>query len=291
MLTIGKYVRAQSAAEALELVRNNRRATVLGGGMWLRLGTGSLPVAIDLTDCGLNSIEEVPAGPAGAAPDETEPRATELRIGAYVTLRQVETNAAVAAATNGLLARAVRDIVGVQFRNGATIGGSVAGRLGFSDVVCALLALGADVELEGAGRMPLAQFLAEKGRMRDVLTHVYVPVRPAGALVAGYQAVRRAVTDFPVVNVCAAHDNGGWRVAVGARPAKATLIGWGSGKPLSLSAEDLAAAAAAAEELAYSGNMWGGEKYRRQIAGVLVRRALEAAVASAADCPGEEAAR
>ena len=33
------------------------------------------------------------------------------------------------------------------------------------------------------------------------------------------------------------------------------------------------------------------EKYRRQIAGVLVRRALEAAVASAADCPGEEAAR
>ena len=46
---------------------------------------------------------------------------------------------------------AVRHIVGVQFRNCATVGGSVYGRFGFSDVLTLLLALVSDERAELSG--------------------------------------------------------------------------------------------------------------------------------------------
>lgn len=320
MLSFGKYVRVGSAEEAYELVQRNRRACVLGGGAWLRLGSGAIPLAIDLSDCGLDAVREIPDDPAfGRA----------LGLGAYVTLRQLETDARVAAVTGGLLARAVRDIVGVQFRNVATVGGSVAGRFGFSDVCCALVALGAHAELVGAGRMPVEALLSQPGRLRDVLTRVIIP---AGPVRAGYQAVRNQSTDFPVVSACAVRaQDGSWRVAVGARPGRARLIagtagaasvaaqGHGGEKnpatggaapsdsgvpaaslPLAaLSAEpapaELDALEAAARVLPFSGNMWASARYRRQVAGTLARRAVEEAAgqrgaAASADAPAGAAA-
>lgn len=80
----------------------------------------TLGTAIDLCDLGLDRIDE----------DENE-----FRIGAYATLRQIETHEALNAYTHGAIAESVRHIVGVQFRNVATVGGSIWGRFGFSDVM------------------------------------------------------------------------------------------------------------------------------------------------------------
>lgn len=289
MLSIGRYVRVQDLREAYELLQSNRRARVLGGGCWLRLGSGSIPLAIDLADCGLDRIDEV-------ADDPVFGRA--FSVGAYVTLRALETNERLAAATDALLQRAVRDIVGVQFRNVATVGGSVAGRFGFSDVCCALLALGAHVELAGAGRMPLEALMAQRGRLRDVLARVIVP---AGPVRAAYQAVRKQSTDIPVANVCAVCDaSGDWRVAVGARPGPARLVVGSAGErfPAATTAsrpcieeprlspdptpDEVDAAVRAARALPFSGNMWAGARYRRDVAGVLVGRAIEEASRHAA---------
>ena len=57
MITIQKYVRAQSLEEAWQL-NQNKRNRILGGMLWLRLGKGSVGTAIDLCDLGLNTIEE-----------------------------------------------------------------------------------------------------------------------------------------------------------------------------------------------------------------------------------------
>ena len=70
----------------------------------------TLGTAIDLCDLGLDQIDE----------DENE-----FRIGAYATLRQIETHEALNAYTHGAIAESVRHIVGVQFRNVATVGGSI----------------------------------------------------------------------------------------------------------------------------------------------------------------------
>ena len=156
------------------------------------------------------------------------------------------------------------------------MGGSVYGRFGFSDVLCALLALDADVVLTGAGRMPLARF-CEQGYEKDILERVVVAKRDYRA---AYACVRRAATDLPTLNVAAAYWNGDWHVAVGARPARARLL---LGSELGLfgpepSAAKLLNAARVLRGLTFSSNMWGSARYRRHLAGALgIRAVCEAA--------------
>lgn len=260
MLRFGSYVRAANTEEALEVLRFRKGAKILGGGMWMRLSSRTVPCVIDLSDCGLDTIEET---------------ADEFRIGAMVSLRTLECHEALNAATCGILERAVRDIVGVQFRELATVGGSVYGRFGFSDVVCALLSLDTEVELTGVGRMPLALFCV-RGYEKDVLERVIVHKRDYRA---AYDCVRRTATDFPSLNVAAGYWNGDWHVAVGARPAPARLM---TGSELGLfgpapSADKLLHAAEALRALPFSSNMWGSARYRRHLAGALGIRAVCAA--------------
>ena len=112
--------------------------------MWLKMGNHSLGTAIDLCDLGLDAIEET---------DE------EFRIGAMVTLRQMETHTGLNAYSRGAIKAAFQDIVGVQFRNGATLGGSLWRRMGFSDIVTAFLAMDSYVELHEGGIVPLERFV------------------------------------------------------------------------------------------------------------------------------------
>ena len=142
MITIQKYVRAQSLEEAWQL-NQNKRNRILGGMLWLRLGKGTVGTAIDLCALGLDTIEEN---------DE------QFSIGAMATLRDIEMHAGLNAYTAGAIANSVRDIVGVQFRNMATVGGSIWGRFGFSDVLTVFLALDSYVELYKGGIVPLEDF-------------------------------------------------------------------------------------------------------------------------------------
>ncbi|MBQ1170898.1 MAG: FAD binding domain-containing protein, partial [Oscillospiraceae bacterium] len=119
MITIQKYVRAQSLEEAWQL-NQNKRNRILGGMLWLRLGKGSVGTAIDLCDLGLNTIEETEEA---------------FSIGAMATLRDIEMHEGLNAYCGNAARNAVKDIVGVQFRNMATVGGSIWGRFGFSDVL------------------------------------------------------------------------------------------------------------------------------------------------------------
>lgn len=160
MITIREYARPATLEEAWQL---NQKAPEPGAGRDAVAENGKISVgtAIDLSALGLDTIEETD---------------TEFAIGAMATLRSLETHAALNAATNGAMREAVRHIVGVQFRNCATVGGSVYGRFGFSDVLTLLLALDCDVELYKAGRMPIARFAALPYD-RDILTHVYIKRR------------------------------------------------------------------------------------------------------------------
>ena len=204
MIKIQKYVRAQSLEEAYQL-NQNRRNRVVGGMLWMRLGSGTVNTAIDLCDLGLNTIEE------------TE---EQFSIGAMVTLRQIEQHAGLNAYTQGAAAAAVKDIVGVQFRNLATVGGSIWGRFGFSDVLTVFLAMDCFVELYKGGIVPLEQFAARK-HDNDILVRLIVKKTP-GKFV--YQSMRNQRTDFPVITCAAAQVGGETRAVIGARPNRAVLI-------------------------------------------------------------------
>jgi CO/xanthine dehydrogenase FAD-binding subunit len=109
MITIQQYVRPQTLEEAYQL-NQNKRNRIIGGMLWLKMSNARIHTAIDLCDLGLNTIEE---------------SEDVFHIGAMVTLRDLELHEGLNRFTNGAVAKAVHDIVGTQFRNMATVGGSV----------------------------------------------------------------------------------------------------------------------------------------------------------------------
>ena len=277
MLEIRRYRQAESLQEAWEL-NQKKENRVIGGMLWLKMSRGRCGTAIDLSGLGLDRIEE---------DDEA------FRIGCMATLRQLETHPALNAYSCGAVRDAVKSIVGVQFRNLATVGGSVWGRFGFSDVLTVFTALGASVELYKRGILPIEEFAALPYD-RDLLVRIIVPKCGAGK--AGFAAlsVRNSATDFPVLTVAAGYFHGtcpGIRVAVGARPQKAVLLEDPEGiLKDGVTAESAAAYGAwAAEQVPVGSNLRGSADYRKHLTEVLVRRALLKAAAAgdaaAADTP------
>ena len=245
MITIQKYVRAVSLEEAWQL-NQSKRNRILGGMLWLRLGKGSINTAIDLCDLGLNVIEETEEA---------------FSIGAMASLRDIEMHAGLNAYSQGAIAKSVKDIVGVQFRNMATVGGSLWGRFGFSDVLTVFLAMDSYVELYKGGIIPLEQFARMK-KDNDILVRLIVKKTPCKVV---YHSMRNQSTDFPVITCAVAHMNGEYRASIGARPSRAILI-------RSEQAEDFAACVAA--QAPTEGNIRGSAAYRTHLIKVLVARSM-----------------
>ena len=255
MINIQKYVQAESLEEAYQL-NQKRSARILGGMLWLKLGRGTVGTAIDLGRLGLDAIEE------------TEDR---FSLGAMTTLRQLELHPGLNAYTQGAAAAAVRDIVGVQFRNMATVGGSVWGRFGFSDVLTLLLALDTEVELYQGGLVPLEEFASRKPD-NDILVRVHIRKTP-GAV--AYTAMRIQRTDFPVLTCALSRMDGEYRAVIGARPGRAMRLRDEKGLLREGIHEESARAFGdrAAEQVPTGTNVRGSAAYRTHLVRVLTLRA------------------
>ena len=256
MVTIQKYVRPKSLEEAWQLnqTKSNR---IVGGMLWLRLGKGNINTAIDLCDLGLDTIEETPE---------------QFSIGAMVSLRQLELHEGLNRYTNEALKDTVKDIVGVQFRNMATLGGSIWGRFGFSDVLTMFLAMDTYVELYRGGIVPLEQFASMK-KDNDILVRIIVRKAP-GTFV--YTSMRNQRTDFPVIACAVSCLHGEYRAVIGARPAMATVIrdkeNLLTGGITGNSAKTFASFVA--KEVPTGSNVRGSAAYRSHLIRVLVERSL-----------------
>lgn len=256
MITIREYKKVADLEEAWELnqKRNNR---IIGGMLWVKMTKGNVGTAIDLSGLGLDTVEEN---------DE------EFRIGCMATLRQLEEHDGINAYSCGAVKEALRHIVGVQFRNLATVGGSVYGRFGFSDVISVLLVMDCYVEMYKGGIIPLADFV-NMPYDRDILVRIIIKKAKAAY---SYQTVRIAKTDFPVLTCAAAYTGAGARIAVGARPAKAMLLQDEQGlAALPVTKEKAAAFAGFAAEKIPTGNTnRGSAEYRKHLIKVLAERTL-----------------
>lgn len=96
---------------------------------------------------------------------------------------------------SGAVKESVTHIVGVQFRNLATVGGSIFGKFGFSDVLSCFLAFDSYVELHHEGLIPLDQFAANK-YPNDILVRLIIKKHPQESV---YLSHRNTKTDFPVL--------------------------------------------------------------------------------------------
>ena len=264
VITIGNYVKPKSLEEAYEL-NQARSSRVMGGMMWMRLGNARVKTVIDLSGLGLDQIED---------------EGNVIRIGAMCTLRQIEQCEALKDLCGDGIAECVRHIVGVQFRNQATIGGSIYGRFGFSDVLTAFLALDTFVELYDGGTIRLSEFVNRKTD-KDILLSVIVRKSKRQFR---YASIRQTKTDFPVI-ACSVvtgmvHGKETWYFSVGARPMKAALLERQWEIPADASEAMIADyAGQAASEFTYGSNMRGSAEYRRHLAEVLIRREMTSILA------------
>lgn len=257
LFTFKEYVSVKSLQQAYEL-NQSKNNVVLGGLLWLKMGTKNYNTAIDLSQLELDTIVE------------TE---SEIEIGCMTTLREIETSPVLNNHFNGVLSETVKNIVGIQFRNCATLGGSVYSRFGFSDVLTTLLALDTDVYLYKSGRVPLEEFIAMPIK-RDILTKIIIKKDGAKAV---YQSQRMSATDLSVLAVSVSLCENKWKIAVGARPTKAKLAHKAAGILSQNPSEEQVnnACDLLIQELNFGTNMRGSAEYRKILAKVLVKRGVK----------------
>ena len=263
MLKIKNYVNVKSLVEAYEL-NQKKSACILGGMVWLKMGNRTISTAIDLSGLGLDTIQE------------TE---DSFVIGCMTSLHDLETNEALNAYTHGAMRESLRHIVGVQFRNCATVGGSLFARFGFSDVLTIFLAMDTWIELYDAGIVPITEFVKMK-RDNDILVNVIVKKTPLRMV---YKSQRNTSTDFPVLTCAASLIGEEARTVIGARPTRPMVVedqnkilkdfDQKTKKQREKAVTDFAQYAA--DNTPVGSNMRGSQEYRTLLVKVLTKRAWE----------------
>jgi aerobic carbon-monoxide dehydrogenase medium subunit len=206
-----------------------------------------------------------------------------IAVGALTRHRDLETSDMLSSEVP-LLAHAASYVGDPQVRHRGTIGGSLAHSDPAADLPAVLLALDATLVATGPGgatrEIGAADFFTGyfESALNDdeLLTEIRVP--KVGGLGWSFQKFNRRAMDWAIVGVAAVHGDG--RTGIG-------LVNMGS-TPLRASATEAAlaggasiadAAAAADEGTEPSADLNASEDYRRHLARVLVRRALEEASA------------
>ena len=274
MLTFNKYERPATLEEAWTL-NKKKSARLAAGTMWMRMGEGQTGTLVDLCGLGLDQLEETQDA---------------FIIGAMTSLRKLETWEPFVLYTNGAVREALRHIIGVQFRNGATVGGSIWGRFGFSDVTTLFLVLETSVELycgpeEGTKTMTLDDFV-QAGQDQPkgaILTRIIVR-KEQGTF--DYRSVRITATDFPVLTEAAAKlDNGEWRFAIGARPGIAVRVEVENGLITAECMDEVIAAMC--QNIETGSNMRGSAEYRKHLIGVLTERSIRRLMGNQIEAAGQ----
>lgn len=259
MFTMTDLVQPETIEEAYKILTGKKNNTILGGCTYLRLGRKKINTGIDLSKLGLDYIKE---------------SENYIEIGAYATLRNLEKSLLLNKYFCGIIPKSIGEIVGVQFRNVATIGASVYSRYGFSDLLPALLVLDCDVELFNGGRIKLSDFMS-KPYEKDILTKLYLRKSDTKAV---YINLKNSASDYSILNAAVSKSGDEFLIAVGARPAKAKTAENAS-KYLSMSdCSNLSienAAALVCEEIGFGSNMRGSAEYRKAMCSVLIKRAVK----------------
>jgi carbon-monoxide dehydrogenase medium subunit len=268
------YVAPDTLEEVISALRSGGEdAKLLAGGhsllplMKLRLATPSLLVDLRKVP-GLSGIERANGG---------------WRIGALTTHSVLERTPEL-----GVVARAAGTIADPQVRNRGTIGGSLAHGDPASDLPAVMLIAEGSVTLRGQGdqrSVPATElfrdYLETAVGPDEVLTEVNVPSLEGWGF--GYQKFNRRSEDWAMVAVCAVVKQSGdtaeeVRIGLtnmGSVPLRATAVeDTLRGQPLT--PENIAKAAEqAAEGTDPPADLNASADYKRHLARVLTRRALE----------------
>ena len=267
-----EYARADSIDHAIELLGGSDEAKILAGGhsllplMKTRLAQPSLLVDISRV-ADLSYIRE---------------DGDTIAIGALTRHHDVATSELLQQAAP-IVADTASQIGDPQVRHMGTIGGSIAHADPAGDMGTVLLALGGELVITGAGGASRTVAAGDffTGLFQSVLAPEDVHPEIRGPRVTGgwsYLKFNRRAIDWAMVGVAAVQQNGSATVALtnmGETPLRAS----GVEEALAGGADPAAASARADEGTSPPSDAFGSAEYRKEVSKVLVRRALEEALA------------
>ncbi len=273
------YARADSVDEAIALLtEHGEDAKLLAGGhsllplMKLRLATPS--VLVDLG--GLRDLSYI------------DDRGDHVAIGGLTRHHDVE-HSAVLAEHVPLLREAAGHVGDPQVRHRGTLGGSLAHGDPASDLPAVVLALGGTIVARGPGgerAIPASEFfqgfLETALAPDEVLTEVQV--RKTNRAGWAFEKFNRRAQDWAIVGVAAVTGDqpGVALVNMGSTPARASAVE----QRLANGASPSEAAEAADEGTDPPADLNASAEFRRHLARVLTRRALERAASASASGSG-----
>lgn len=254
MLKFARYVQPQSAKQALSYMQDDCAA--VAGGVFINLANQEVQTAVDLSSLGLDFISD---------------KGDSIEIGAMTTLREVETSSLLAENFGGILPKAASFIMGVQLRNLATFGAPIAAKIGFSNILTSVLAIGGKLVFAGAGEVDIEKFVQNPQTEKDLLEKIVLSKQKDAAF--SFSIYQKSTLDFPVLNVALNKAKDCVRIAVGARPSPAILCK-DAQSVFKQSGDCKKAAVAASEEIEFGDNLRGSAEYRKLICKTLVEKAL-----------------
>lgn len=204
-MIVTEYLKPSSIAKAYELLMENKKNTIIAGGAWLKLSLKSAEKLISLDQLELDSIQ---------VKDDV------IEIGSMVTLRSIETNVAIKNLYDGILSKALGNIMGINIRNIATIGGSIMGKLSFSDIFPVLEVLDTTLVFYKQGEVDLEDFLNNSTFEKDILVKVRIKNLKGEGF---FKKVATTPLDFSIINVACSRFDGYIKISVGSTPYMAKL--------------------------------------------------------------------
>jgi CO/xanthine dehydrogenase FAD-binding subunit len=272
-MEIKEYRRAGSLEEAWELLQKSRFNRLLGGCTFLRRTRLIIQTGIDLVDLGLEYIRET---------------GEDIRIGAYTSLRDLETSPILGREFNGAFTLLLKHFIGVQLRTHITIGAHVYSRFGFSDIIPVLMALNARVRLYRRGELSLADFMSrpDKDIKADILTEIILP-KEKRAL--SFRMMRTSFNDYSLLCLALSRRDregqGEWIISAGVRPGRAILAEKGMASLGDPALEEkiqsgegdvflASTASGIATECNFGSNIRASGEYRRELCVVFARRII-----------------
>ena len=246
------FQRVSSLEEAYKLMKESPRNKIVAGGLWLKKGNAEADTLIDLSLLGLDKIED---------------KKDYVEVGAMVSQRQFEQSKLVPE----MAREAVKSIMGPAFRNVATIGGSVYGKFGFSDVITGLLGYKVELVFYPEATLSLLDYVKKPGFYDGILTHIRIYKED---LKGFFKKVGITALDYPIINVAVTIGKE-YRIAVGSRPLVASRCEKTEAYLNDGGKDFEKAAQMAIEELKFGDSISTKADYKKQLALTYVRRGLE----------------
>lgn len=289
MFGFKNYLQARDIEMAYEELIKNKKNIIIGGGSYLKMSKIVYNTGIDISKLNLDYIRA----------DENY-----INIGAMTTFREIEMSELLKIYYKDLFSESVKDILGIQFRNNVTIGGTVFSKYGFSDLITPLLAIDCRVVLYKGGEVRLEDFLKEEKPRRDILIEIKIPKQKSIGI---FKSIRKSSTDYSVINISVSKKNmlmdkkysieknlikslKSYTISIGAKPGRAVLIKNTIGENIinsDLKKENLfvknefilnllndETMENLVKDISFGDNMRATKEYRKEMAKVLIKKAI-----------------